>query len=367
MIPNRRLSSAAIAALTIATFASYRLGGVAAQTPEAESAKTWKDLGFNQLPPNFSTKEAPLFAGLNQARGRWAFEGETTDGADTTSVKGSLNIAGNPSSGMLPMWKMMWGWPADDPAIVIIDTVIASPRQTNFELMLIRIGPMKNPGEGKTKPKTKPTMFKGTWDLKKRTITWTESDLPNRPGRPAEKLPTTPKETFEMLVSADGKVAMQNPSDSEGRQLTIAKAISRTAKAPTNPVTLSGKLTFSNTAEITDDRIKPALPPQATDISLLSERGGHFARYKVAKADFFRFLNGIWEAKKDSSAHKRDMMGGEGEPAKQKAMARISKVTGWEPLKNAVTYYSPSKGSGAMTTYFYDEEAGIAYHDSGYW
>ena len=33
----------------------------------------------------------------------------------------------------------------------------------------------------------------------------------------------------------------------------------------------------------------------------------------------------------------------------------------------AVVYYSPSKGSGAMTTYYYDRKAGIAYHDTGYW
>ena len=42
-------------------------------------------------------------------------------------------------------------------------------------------------------------------------------------------------------------------------------------------------------------------------------------------------------------------------------------MVGWEPLENATTYYSPSKGSGAMTTYYYDKKAGIAYHDAGYW
>ncbi|MFT5107795.1 MAG: hypothetical protein ACI9UA_003429, partial [Pseudoalteromonas tetraodonis] len=27
----------------------------------------------------------------------------------------------------------------------------------------------------------------------------------------------------------------------------------------------------------------------------------------------------------------------------------------------------PSKASGAMTTYYFDREAGIAYHDTAYW
>ena len=120
-------------------------------------------------------------------------------------------------------------------------------------------------------------------------------------------------------------------------------------------------------AEIADRRIKPWLPPQAIEISLLSERGGHFARYKVSEADLIKFLDKLWETKKESSAHQRDSMHGEGEPAKRETMAKRFKAAGWEPLENATTYYSPSKASGAMTTYYYDREAGIAYHERGYW
>jgi hypothetical protein len=149
--------------------------------------------------------------------------------------------------------------------------------------------------------------------------------------------------------------------------MTSGKAIVRTGKAPAEAVTLTGKHSFRTAAEIADRRIKPWLPPQATEISLLSERGGHFARYKVGEADFMKFLDRLWEAKKDSSAHKRDFMAGEGEPANRESMVRRFKAAGWEPLDNATTYYSPSKPSGAMTTYYYDREAGIAYHDRGYW
>jgi hypothetical protein len=149
--------------------------------------------------------------------------------------------------------------------------------------------------------------------------------------------------------------------------MASVKAIVRTGKAPAESVTLTGKHSFETVAEIADLRIKPCLPPQATEIALLSERGGHYARYKVAEADFMKFLDQLWEAKKDSSAHKRDMMAGEGEPANRERMARRFKAAGWEPLDNAITYFSPSKPSGAITTYYYDREAGIAYHDTGYW
>ena len=114
-----------------------------AQSPPSKSATTWQELGFNQLPEGFSTYEIPLFEGLNEARGTWSFEGETTDGKAGTPLKGSLQVMGNPKSGMLPGWKLVWGWPADDPGYAIHYTIMASPRQTGFDLMLFRVGPVK--------------------------------------------------------------------------------------------------------------------------------------------------------------------------------------------------------------------------------
>ena len=170
-----------------------------------------------------------------------------------------------------------------------------------------------------------------------------------------------------MVVAADGKITIQNSKQMLEGQLVSAKADARTGKAPAEPAILTGKHSFKTVAEITDRRIRPCLPPQATEISLLSERGGHFARYKISEADFKKFLDQLWEVEKDSSAHQRDSMAGEGEPANRETMARRFKAAGWEPLDNAITYYSPSKPSGAMTTYYYDLAAGIAYHDTGYW
>lgn len=340
----------------------------AAQSPPPKTATTWQDLGFNQLPEGFSTDVIPLFEGLNEARGTWSFEGEMAGDNAAATLKGSLQIIGNPKSGMFPGWKMVWGWRADDQGDAIHDTIMASPRKTGFDLMLFRVGPMKHPKVGQTKPKLQPTMFQGTWSLENRTITWTESDLPGRlRGQPAEKDSSKPKQTFELVVAADGRVSIQNSKHTSQGQMVSGKAIVRTGKAPAEPVTLTGKHSFKTVAEIADRRIKPCLPPQATEISLLSERGGHFARYTVSEADFMKFLDQLWEAKKDSSAHKRDMMGGEGEPANRESMARLFKVARWEPLANAITYHSPSKRSGAMTTYYYDREAGIAYHETGYW
>ncbi len=61
------------------------------------------------------------------------------------------------------------------------------------------------------------------------------------------------------------------------------------------------------------------------------------------------------------------MMSGEGEPPNQERFAKRFERFGWQLLEKAITYYGPSKPSGAMTTYYYDRDAGIAYHDTGYW
>ena len=335
-----------------------------------EKTTTWQDLGYNELPEGFSTDMIPLFEGLNKSRGSWSFKGETTDGQTATPLQGNLLMQGNPQAGMIPMWKMDWGWPVDDPGQVISCVIMASPKsglKAGFELGLIRIGPV-NPSVKKNDPGIQRTMFKGTWDLKNRTIAWVESDLPDRlSGQSAEKDSAKPKQTFEMIVAADGKISIQNSKHMLRGQMVSGKTIIRTGEAPVVAATHTGKHSFKTMAEITDPRIKPWLPSQATEISLLSERGGHIARYQVSEADFMKFMDKLWKAKGDSSAHKRESMSGEGEPAKPEAMSMRFKAAGWEPLDNATIYYSPSKGSGAMTTYYYDRAAGIAYHDRGYW
>ena len=369
MKPKSQFSFAAFAAPTMfaaaVLFSSWQ---AAAQSPSPKKPTTWQDLGFNQVPEGLSTDLIPLFEGLNEARGAWSFEGELTGGEAAISLEGSLHIMGNPKSGMLPVWKMIWGWPADDPEHAIIHTIMASPGKTGFDLMLTQIGPVKNLGKEKPNPGIRPTMFEGSWSLENRTITWSESDIAAKFGVEApEEDPSKPKQTFKMVVAADGKILVQNSKHMPQGQMASAKAVVRTGEAPAEPATLTGKHSFKTAAEVTARRFKPCLPPQATEISLLSERGGHFARYKVAEADLMTFLDKLWEAKKDSSAHKRGEMHGEGEPADRERMVTRFKAAGWEPLDKAVVYYSPSKGSGAMTTYYYDREAGIAYHDTGYW
>ncbi len=275
---------------------------------------------------------------------------------------------GNPKAGMLPFWKLAMRWTADGQEFISNYNIMASPQKTKFDLLLVQNGPVKVPEVVKTQLKMKPRMFRGTWNLKTRTITWTKSDLPARfGGQPVEKDSSKPRQTFEMVVAADGQIAIRNIKPASQGQWVSGKANDRIGEAPAEADILIGKHSFKTVAEITDRRIKPFLPPQATEISLLSGRGGHFARYKVSEADFKKFLDQQWEAKKESSAHQRDEMAGEGESANRQQMVRRFKAAGWEPLDNAITYYSPSKPSGAMTTYYYDRKAGIAYHDRGYW
>lgn len=339
----------------------------AAQSPPQKSGTTWQDLGLN-LPGDFPTNEISLFEGLNEARGSWSFSGESIDGEGSASLKGSVHVIGSLQSGMFPMWRMTWNWPAEDSELAIMYIIAAAPRKDGFDLMLTRIGPVKNLESSKPQPGVLPAIFKGTWNADNRTLSWIEGGTPpGLPSQHADDDSSKPKQSFELVVAADGKVAIQNSKHMPQGQMVTAKATDRTGEAPEEPRVLTGKHNFSTTDEIADPRIKPWLPPQATDITLFSESGGHFARYKVAPKDFMAFVNKLWEDQKDTSAHERDSMSGEGKPAKQERMVRRFQTLGWDPLANAIIYYSPSKSNGAMTTYYYDREAGIAYHDRGYW
>jgi hypothetical protein len=60
-------------------------------------------------------------------------------------------------------------------------------------------------------------------------------------------------------------------------------------------------------------------------------------------------------------------MSGEGELGNPESIAKRLKTAGQEPLDNFRVYYSPSKQSSAMTTYFYDRRTGVAYQARGYW
>lgn len=369
MNQKSRFSSVAVATLPLFSVAFLMTPWqVVAQSPPSKTATTWQDLGFDQLPEGFSIDVIPLFEGLNEARGSWSFEGETTDGEATTSRAGSLQIEGNPKSGMISIWRIIWAWPADDPDHSIVHRIMVSPGKSGFELMLVQVGPLKNPGAGQLKPGIRPAMFVGTWNLENRTVTWTEGGLPARlSDQAAEEDSSKPKQQFEMVVAVDGKISIQNSKHAPSGQMASSKAISRTDNAPAEPVTLTGTYRFKTADEVLDQRIKPWLPPQATEISLLSERGGHCARYKVEEDHFMKFLDGLWEVDKGSSAHKRDEMSGEGEPGNPESIAKRLKTAGQEPLDNFRVYYSPSKQSSAMTTYFYDRKTGVAYQDRGCW
>lgn len=334
-----------------------------AQTDLAKKEKTTlQDWGFGEL----SKELMPLFEGLNKSRGSWSFKGEATHGQTAKPLQGKLSIQGNPKAGMVAMWNMEWSWPADNPEQVIACIVMAGPGKNGLNLSLIRFGPV-DPKIKKNDPKIRRAMFEGAWDSKSRTITWTESDLPGQlSGQPKEKDAEKQKQTFEMVVAVDGKITLQNSKHMLEGQLVSGKADKRTGQAPAKPATLTGEHRFKTAAEVLDRRIKPWIPPQATEVSLLSERNGHYARYKVKEDHFIKFLDGLWAADMGKSAHKREDMK-EGSPGNPESIAKRLKTVGKEPLGNFKVYYSPSKQSSAMTTYFYDRETGIVYHDRGYW
>ena len=340
---------------------------VRAQSPPQKTETTWLDFGLN-LPPDFPTNEISLFEGLNLACGTWSFQGATINDQAKTPIEGSVSVIGNPQSGMFPMWRITWTWSAEDSEIASLYILGAGPRKDGFDLMLTRIGPVETSESNNAQRKVLPTIFKGAWNSETRTLKCMEADPPRGfPKQAVEGDASKPKQVFDLVVAKDGKLSVHQSQHMPAGQLVSAEATLRTGQAPKMPAVLNGKHSFQSVAEITDSRIKPWLPPEATNISLMSDRGGHFARYQVAEADFKKFINKLWKDQGEDSAHERESMFGEGEPAQEERMVRRFEPLGWKPLRNAIVYYSPSKSSGAMTTYYYDRDAGVAYHDRGYW
>jgi hypothetical protein len=359
------ISHIATLAITFTILPSSR--ALAQSVPAGEETKTvstWRDLGFDDAPEGFSTHQIPLFEGLNKSRGGWLFKGSVSESDTATSLEGRMEILGSFKDGMIPMWNLALGWPVEEPKQMVRYSIFASPEGAAFKLMLARIGPAEI--EAEIKPPR--AMFQGKWNLESLTIAWTKvAKSALLPGLPAESKegPDTP-ESFEMVLTKNGGITVQHPAKAAGQARIVGKTNTRMGK-PYAKEPVSKKANFATFAEVSDARLKQCLPPGAKEITLHRERGGHFARYKVSEEDFHKFLDRLWKAEKANSAHQRAHMHGEGEPANDEKLAKRFEPLGWKALKGAVVYYSPSKASGAMTTYYFDQKAGIVYHDTGYW
>jgi hypothetical protein len=128
-----------------------------------------------------------------------------------------------------------------------------------------------------------------------------------------------------------------------------------------------GEFVYQNYTEVNDFRIERFLPPAATHITLHKHANGHRARYKIAEAEFHSYLDSLWEKHGAYSAVKRDEWSDESRIATLEGFEQELQTLGWEPLVNAVIYHSPVEADGGGATYYYDDEAGIAYHRAGYW
>lgn len=349
----------------IAAAAVFSLAMPLVAEPEGTGEKppaisTWKDLGFDEAPDAYPTGQIPLFAALDKARGSWTFEGSSDGG----QVDGALLVSGGFQGGRIPMWNLSLGWPAERPQQLIRYVVMASPEPEGFELVLVRTGPFKP--DDLSRPE--PALFRGEWDRDAGKVAWegiSKSDLLPGLQDGAETGPAK-RERLEMTVLETGAISIDSRGQAPAQRHFTATAVERTGKAPL-PAVAPKQASYASTDAVLDQRLKRCLPPAAKRIKTRMERGGHFARYEVPEAEFHQFLDSLWEAAKDTSAHRRDEMHGEGEAVARKEIEQRFAAFGWKPLGDAVRYYSPSKSSGAMTTYYFDRKAGVAYHDTGYW
>ena len=333
-------------------------------TIQSETPASWKDLGFEQAPDGYPTDSVTLFVRLNRSRGGWTFKGSHSKSDETNQFAGRIDILGSFKQGMFPSWNLVLAWPIEIPKHVVNYNIMALPDASGFKLMLARLGPTKP----ETRSKAQRALFRGKWSLENQTIVWTRVSKPAFLHGLSSELEefSDISESFEMVIANNGGITIQYPEQERNKLQITGNAIARIGGEYIENPTLQ-KTNFNSSAEVSDPRVKRCLPPSARNITLHKERGGHFAKYEVSKGNFHEFLNSLWKAEKDKSAHRREEMHGEGKPAKQEKLSKRFQRLGWPRLKSAIIYYSPSKANGAMTTYYFNHEAGIAYHDTGYW
>ncbi|MFT5129182.1 MAG: hypothetical protein ACI8W8_002804 [Rhodothermales bacterium] len=158
--------------------------------------------------------------------------------------------------------------------------------------------------------------------------------------------------------------------------LEAGEAYERQLQAYASDPILFGERSYASTAGVKDEKVEFYLPEKATDIQLFTQAAGHFARCTISEADFQAFLVKIWERYRSDHAKEAGWESySEEEIARAKTGSQVGKVEfrdavkqlGWKQLKNAVQYPGPRRRSYAGADYFYDRDAGIAYHDAGYW
>lgn len=323
-----------------------------------DTAARWSALGYPRLPAGFPEDDLTAFEGLNKARGKWTFSGETQQGTQTIPVKGELSVTGTPVGGMFAGWALALRWPTTTDDRAMQYSIMAAPKKTGFQWGLFAFDPQALQKQVADKKPARPSPYEGSWDAEQRTMTWTAKPLRQREEQPGEV-----RGSFQMVVTAEGSIEFKNAKQINGSVLVIGKATKQTEQASQDETFLSGKHQFESAKQVGDPRIKPYLPPTATDVELFSERGGHFAKYKVSRDDFEQFLTELWKRDGKDSVQERD----EPTPVAPAATARFRKAAGWESLKNPIRFEGPTKSNGAMTTFYYDRNTGTVYHDRGYW
>lgn len=140
-----------------------------------------------------------------------------------------------------------------------------------------------------------------------------------------------------------------------------------------------GEHGYRKASQIIDPMVDPYMPEGATEVRVLKELGGQYATYKISEADLKVHVAAEWERHRAGFAAKGRKGGWleyseeevaralEGNPIDELVFRGPVQNLGWAPLKNPVMYSGPRKASAAGADYYYDREAGIAYHSAGYW
>ncbi len=127
-----------------------------------------------------------------------------------------------------------------------------------------------------------------------------------------------------------------------------------------------GVFHYNSAAEVSDTHVKCYLPSTAKDVTLKTSLGGHFAKYKISKAELQTYLDGLWDRIGEYSDIPRNELRS-GVPVSPDSIDFRFAELKWPTLENPIAFDSPIGKNGGGVRYYFDPTTETVYHEAAYW
>ena len=126
-----------------------------------------------------------------------------------------------------------------------------------------------------------------------------------------------------------------------------------------------GRFQADNTESVRFDQVRQYLPPNATEIDMITASNQHHVRFRISKSELTAWMNRLWDIAGQHSPMPRNEAAfgtaSNGDDAPE--LIRL----GMDPEAQYMLYEGPYQGDWGGPTLWYDPKTEVAWQDVGYW